>query len=75
MSMQHPSTYTIEKLRKFEYIPLWYFTIQGCRAADREKTVDQDLRDVTKTSDNHLTLCTASSNCSNANMLSDKQLS
>jgi hypothetical protein len=27
MSMQHPSTYAIEKLWKFEYVPLWYFTI------------------------------------------------
>jgi hypothetical protein len=74
MSMQHPSTYAIEKLRKFEYVPLWYFTIQGCRAADKEKTVDQDLWDVTKTSDNRLALRTASSNRPNANALSDEQL-
>jgi hypothetical protein len=26
MSLQHPTAYAIERLRKFEYVPLWYFT-------------------------------------------------
>jgi hypothetical protein len=30
MSLQRPTTYAIERLRKGEYVPLWYFTDQGC---------------------------------------------
>jgi hypothetical protein len=75
LSMQRPTTYAIEKLRKYEYIPLWYFTIQGCQATDRDKAANDDLWDVTKTNDNRLTLRSATSNRPNPNALTDEQLS
>ncbi len=74
IALQQPMTYAIEKLQKFEYIPLWYFTEQGCLLAGKEKGPNEDLLDVTRTSDNHLTLRTATSNCPSANALSDEQL-
>jgi hypothetical protein len=74
MTLQRPRAYAIEKFRKFEYVPLWYFKEQGCQAADRDKASKDDLRDVTKTSDNRLSLRTAASNHPSSNALSDEQL-
>ncbi len=74
MSLQHPTSYAIEKFRKFEYVPLWYFTEQGCQATDKEKVSNEDLWDVTRTSDNRLALCTAASNRPSPNALNDEQL-
>jgi hypothetical protein len=74
MSLQRPTTYAIEKFRKFEYVPLWYFTEQGCQTADKDKASNEDLWDVTKTSDNRLSLRTAAANRPSPNALSDEQL-
>jgi hypothetical protein len=74
MNLQRPTAYAIEKLRKFEYVPLWYFSEQGCQAADRDKASNDDLWDITETSDNRLSLRTAASNCPSSNALSDEQL-
>ena len=74
MSLQRPTTYAVEKFRKFEYVPLWYFSEQGCQAADRDKASNEDLWDVTKTSDNCLSLCTAATNRPSPNALTDEQL-
>jgi len=49
-------TYAIEK---FYNVPLWYFTEHDCQVADKDKTSNGDLWDFTKTSDNHLSLWTA----------------
>ena len=65
-------TYAIEKFCKFEYVPLWYFT--GCQAADKNKASNEDLWDITKTSDNRLSLRTAAANWPSPNTLSDEQL-
>jgi hypothetical protein len=74
MALQRPIAYAIERMRKHEYVPLWYFTEQGCQAADRDKASNDDLWDVTKTSDNRLSLRTAASNRPSSNALSDEQL-
>jgi hypothetical protein len=74
MSLLRPTTFAIEKLRRFEYVPLWYFTQQGRQAADKDRASNEDLWDVTKTSDNRLSLRTASSNRPSPNALSDEQL-
>ena len=63
--LQRPTTYAIEKFREFEYVPLWYFTEQGCR-----DTANGDLWEVTITSDNQPSLRPAAS----PNALSDEQL-
>ena len=73
-SLQRPSTYAIEKLSKFEYVPLWYFTLEGRRTANRDRTSTEDIWDVTKTSDNRLAFRTASSNRPSPNALSDEEL-
>jgi hypothetical protein len=73
-SLQRPTAYAIDKFRKFEYVPLWYFTEQGCQAADKDKASNDDLWDVTKTSDNRLSLRAAASNRPSPNALSDEQL-
>ncbi len=75
MALPSPSTYAIEKFRKFEYVPLWYFMEQGCHAADKDKITNEDVWDVMKTSDNRLTIHTAASNRPNPNALTDDQLS
>lgn len=75
MSLQRPTAYAIERFTKYEYVPLWYFTQQGCQAADRDKASSEDLWDITKTSDNRLALRTAASNRPSTNALSDEQLS
>jgi hypothetical protein len=75
MALQHPMAYALEKFQKFEYVPLWYFTQQGCSAADNDKASNDDLWDVTKTSDNRLCLRSAVSNRPATNALSDEQLS
>jgi hypothetical protein len=31
--IQRPSTYALERLRKFEYVELWYFSSEGCNDA------------------------------------------
>jgi len=74
MTLQHPTAYAIERFRRHDYMPLWYFTEQGCQAADRDKASNDDLWDVTKTSNNHLSLRTAASNHPSTNTLSDEQL-
>jgi len=74
MALQRPPSYAIERFRKFEYVPLWYFTEQGCQAADKDKTSNEDLWDVTKTSDNRLALCTAATNRPSPFALADEQL-
>jgi hypothetical protein len=56
MSLQCPTTYAIDKFRKFEYVPLGYFTELGCRAAVKDKASNEGLWDVTKTRDNCPTL-------------------
>ena len=74
MSLTRPSTYALERLRKFEYVPLWYFTEAGCKAADKDKAASEDVWDVTKTSDNRLALRTATSNRPSSNAMSDELL-
>ena len=74
MSLQHPTSYALERFRKFEHVPLWYFTEQGCQAADKEQASNEDLWDVTRTSDNRLALRTAASNRASPNALNDEQL-
>jgi len=74
MALQRPPTYAIERFRRFDYVPLWYFTEQGCQAADKDKTSHEDLWDVTRTSDNRLALRTASANRPSPNALTDEQL-
>ena len=71
LSLQRPTDYAIEKFRKFEYVPLWYFTEQGCQAADKDNASMEDLLDVTANSDN-LFLCIATT--FNSDALSDEQL-
>jgi hypothetical protein len=73
-SLQRPITYAIDKLRRFEYVPLWYFTVQGRQAVDEDKAFSEEVWDVTKTSDNLLSLRTAASNRPNPKALSDEQL-
>ncbi len=74
LALHQPMTYAIEKFCKFEYVPLWYFTEQGCQLAGKEKTANEDLYDVTRTSDNRLALRTATSNCPSPNAISDELL-
>ncbi len=74
IALHQPTMYAIDKFRKFEYVPLWYFTEQGCQLTGKEKASHEDLYDLTRTSDNCLTLRTATSNCPSPNALSDKQL-
>jgi hypothetical protein len=74
MPLQRPTTYAIERLPKCEYVPLWYFTEQGCHAPDKDKASNDDLWDVAKTSDNRLSLRTAAANRPSPNALSDEQL-
>ena len=73
--LERPTSYAIERLRKFEYVPLWYFTEQGLRAADKDKSYNEDLWDVTKTSDDRLSLRPTATNRPNPNALDDEQLS
>ncbi|KAF9234337.1 hypothetical protein BU15DRAFT_32128, partial [Melanogaster broomeanus] len=37
-----PSQYALQKLSSFEYVPLWYFSPEGCRDAARNSTVSAD---------------------------------
>ncbi len=74
ISLRRPMAYVIEKVRKFEYVPLWYFTDQGCQIADIEKAANEDLWDGARTRDSRLSLLTAASNLLNVNALSDEQL-
>jgi hypothetical protein len=36
MSFQRHMTYAIENFRRFDYMPLWYFTEHGCQAANKD---------------------------------------
>jgi hypothetical protein len=56
------TAYAIDRLRKCDYVPLWYFTEKDCQAADRDKAFNDDPWDVIKTSDNCLSLRTTASN-------------
>jgi hypothetical protein len=39
--VQRPSPYALERLGKFEYVPLWYFTPDGCAdAASSQRSAD-----------------------------------
>ena len=62
MFLRRPTTYALEKFRRFEYVPLWYFTDEGRQAADEDEGSNEDLWDVTEISDNCLSLRIASSN-------------
>ncbi|KAI0268012.1 hypothetical protein BGY98DRAFT_1190762 [Russula aff. rugulosa BPL654] len=73
-SRQRPATYTIDRVRKFEYVAPWCFTEQGCQAAGKDKALNEDLRDVTKTRHTCLSLRTAPSNRPSPNAFSDEQL-
>jgi len=42
-SLQRPSTYALDKLKKGDYVPLWYFTEEGCLAAEKDKVANEDL--------------------------------
>jgi hypothetical protein len=66
------SASALEKLRKFEYVPLWYFTEQGYRAADEGRSGDDDLLVLTGTEDNSLALRPA--NRPSPDALEDHQL-
>jgi hypothetical protein len=61
-------------LRKVEYVPLWYFTQKACRTADKDRDPNEELWDITKTSDNRFAFRTATSNRPSANALSDEDL-
>ncbi|KAI0275865.1 hypothetical protein BGY98DRAFT_893049, partial [Russula aff. rugulosa BPL654] len=74
MFLRRPTTYALEKFRRFEYVPLWYFTGEGRQAADEDEGSNEDLWDVTEISDNCLSLRIASSNPPSSNVLSDEQL-
>ena len=73
-SLLRPSTYVIDKFRKAEYVPLWYFTEQGCQAAEMDKAANEETWDVTKGSDDKLSLRSAATNRPNPNALNDEQL-
>jgi hypothetical protein len=66
------SAFAFEKLRKFEYVPLWYFTKQGHRVADEDKSGDDDSLVLTRTEDNSLALRPA--NRPSPDALQDHQL-
>ena len=73
-SLQRPSTFALEKFRKYEYVPLWYFTEQGCQSADKERDFSEDIWDFTRTSDDRIALRAATANRPSSNALSDEQL-
>lgn len=66
------SAFALEKLRKFEYVPLWYFTKQGQRVADEDRSGDDDSLVLTRIEDNSLALRPA--NCPSPDALEDHQL-
>ena len=47
-----PSKYALKKLTEFEYVELYYFTIEACRdAAEHERSVADDAFTISKTND------------------------
>ncbi|KAG1849109.1 hypothetical protein C8R48DRAFT_778695 [Suillus tomentosus] len=47
-----PLQYAIHKLKSFEYVELWYFSPDGCKAmADEAKTITDDTFSLTKVED------------------------
>jgi hypothetical protein len=47
---QRPSAYALERLRKFEYVELWYFTPEGCNeAALTQRSAADDTFGITRT--------------------------
>jgi hypothetical protein len=73
-SLLRPSTFALEKFRKYEYVPLWYFTEQGCQSADKEREFSEDIWDFTRTSDDRIALRAATANRPSSYALSDEQL-
>ena len=61
--IDHPSQYTIHRLKNFEYIPLWYFCQEGCRDATEDTTATgSKALGLTKTS-NGLAFLPAAAGC------------
>ena len=46
--LPHPSPYALERVKKFEYIELWYFSPEGCRDAISQRTSTEDSFGITK---------------------------
>jgi hypothetical protein len=46
--LPHPSPYALERVKKFEYVELWYFSPEGCRDALSQRTSTEDSFGITK---------------------------
>ncbi|KAH7917392.1 hypothetical protein BV22DRAFT_1026403, partial [Leucogyrophana mollusca] len=72
--LARPSQFAIQKLRAFEYCPLWYFTPEGCKdATEFAKSVDDDSYGFTKV-EQILTLKSVASSRASKNAVQDKDL-
>ena len=40
--LPHPSPYALERVKKFEYVELWYFSPEGCHDALSQRASTED---------------------------------
>ena len=73
--LPHPSPYALERVKKFEYIELWYFSPEGCRDALSQRTSTEDSFGFTKSDADFMLLKPVASVRASRKAIPDEEIS
>jgi hypothetical protein len=74
--VQRPSPYALERLRKFEYVELWYFSPDGCSdASSSQRSAADDAFGISRTDSDLVVLKSVSSVRASRKCVKDEDLS